>query len=407
MKKYLSFSKIFAFARLLRAKAFNKTVRFYVGDLRGFYRELDETGTRYLILRWDDEVPLDGQTYRYDIDHLVESGSLDRIAAIAARFPGRYKTDWYSQTGERGGAYYGMPYYTPWLASELLGSRVRNHRGLWIPAASQKLRSFLYHLVYHKGPASGLPIRASDSESRTFVAKRDYGAEALRLATSSGDELPTDLSLYGIYQWLKSEGWHMPEDALSRWPARSELIELIELDAQKRLASITQKSSGVHVFLLRSDVCDPQALQLAREMIAEYFVVLMEDHLSSGVSEDLVRKTRGGDWVERGFGCSRPWYYFIARVRIDVPPLKHNFSARKLRQRYPQIEHPNILVKRFIRERVTALPGVRKKATVLHATDNAFETAITLETILDADQQEEFLEHLLGSANFCNKAPAS
>ena len=375
--------------RLTRARLRHKTVRFYVGDLKRFYAELDQAGVRYLVLRWSDEVPLDGTAYPHDVDHLFENGALDRIAAIAARHPGPYQCDWYGETGERGGAYQGMPYYMPILAERLLATRVRNQRGVWCPAPREALYSYLYHLAYHKGLACGLPSGVP-GVGPSGNAKRDYAAEAVRLAALAGETLPQPLDLLAIDGWLQRRGWGMAADLLPRWPDRHQMIELIEEKSRADLQELIRRCRGLNVFIPRTDAHQDKALDAARELLGQYFELIEEGPLSAEAAERVVEQTRGGNWVEKGRGKVGPWHYFVGRLIDDGRMLQLDMSDEKLKKRYPEIEHRNILVKRNVRDLVSTFPGVRKDATVIHSTDNAFETATTLRAIYGS-QLESFL----------------
>lgn len=68
-------------------------------------------------------------------------------------------------------------------------------------------------------------------------------------------------------------------------------------------------------------------------------------------------------------------------------------SAEKIKRRYPHLENTDLLIKRRIRDLALKMPGVARDATVIHATDNAFETAETL-TALYGQELDQALARL-------------
>ena len=151
-------------ARFIAASLRNGTVRYYVGDLPGFYQALNAAGVAYVVLRWSEHVPMTlgaEQVKADDIDHLVADRDMRRVMSIAACHPGPVKTDYYSVGGRRGSSYKSLPYYMPKLAQRILDARTLDPRGFFRPSPRDEFFAFAYHLCYHKGLSSGLGRRAA------------------------------------------------------------------------------------------------------------------------------------------------------------------------------------------------------------------------------------------------------
>ena len=128
-----------------------------------------------MILRWDRETPItpqDENNYQYDVDHLISNDQAKKIGIIAARFPGKIKCDFYSVSGQSGSSYQGMPYYPPVKALSLLDHAILHEDGYFHLIGKHAFYSYAYHMCYHKGPRSGIPLESDPKEDQT-TASRD------------------------------------------------------------------------------------------------------------------------------------------------------------------------------------------------------------------------------------------
>ena len=373
--------------RLGKSRLRDGTVRFKVGDLSRFYGELDRQGIPHVILRWAEDLPLERQReagHAKDVDHLVGPGSLERIRDAASAFPGSVSLDFYAAHGERGGSYQGMPYYMPFLADRILARRVRGASGIWVPCAEDALLAFLYHLVYHKGARCGLPTGLGFPAEASPA--RDYAAEARRLAAVAGIALPEPLTLLACHDLLVARGWGMANDLLPRWPERHRVLEGIRETEVRRSESAIRGLAALTVFIIREDPIGAAGLDLARRLVGERFRILEEVPLAGEPQRRVMERTRGGNWIEKGWdGPNRPTLAFVCRNAPEPGPLPVPMSMEKVRRRYPHISTTDVLIKRRVRTEVARLAGIPTTANVLHATDNAFECLDTLRAVYGED----------------------
>ena len=385
--------------RLARAKHLHKTVRFKVGDLKRFYRSLNEAGISYVVLRWADEVPMaptGPDAFEHDIDHLIDRGCIDEIKTIASRLPGPAKCDFYSLSGERGSAYRKFPYLPPALAQQVLENRVVDPRVFYIPAPKDMLFAFAFHLVYHKGQRSGLPSGIDDI-STAPNAEREYQSELVRLAKLANVTLPDPLTLQSVHDLLRENEWNMPLDLMARWPDQQPILRALAAVETQRLSKLADQSHDINVFVLRSDISMQDSQMLVRKMIRDRFTILDDAPLSSAQVTRLARLTRGGNWYEKGRKEPvLPTQVIVCRNNKVPGPLPKGMSPEKVAARYPHLSSTDVLIKRDIRDAVNQLEGGPATRVILHATDNASEAAETLEA-LKGDQAVTYLEQLKAS----------
>ena len=369
--------------RLAKSRLKHKTVRFKVKDLRLFYKKLNAENIQYVVLRWFEEMPfssLEEQHYSKDIDHLIAAGNLGSVCRIASTQPGPISVDFYTDTGERGGAYLRMPYYMPCLAETILTRRVQLSTGAWIPCPDDALLSFLYHLIYHKGLKSGIPFGLNfPTESSPG---KDYLKEARRLADLAGIALPEPVNLLALHDFLKAHEWSMALDLMPRWQDQHTAIKAIYSLEKKQNDELLEYVQDITIFVVRQDPIGIEGLNLIRRRIEERFMILNDVILSPEAQKRLINRTRGGDWTNKGWtSVNKPTQAFICRSAGNSSALTLNMSAAKIKRRYPQITTTDVLIKRAIRIEVAQIAGLGKNCNVLHSTDNPLEALAALQAI--------------------------
>ncbi len=373
--------------RYLRAKSFKKTLRVRVSDFQAFTKALERQEVDLVVLRWAEYVPVtpaDVRVHNDDIDCLVDEIHIWTFIRTAARFPGTIKVDLYGVCGRRGTSYAGMPYYPPILAKELLRSKSRNARDFYVPNASLHCLSFAFHLVYHKGPQCGIPM---DKNEQAATTSKDYVAELRRLDVDG--RLPTEaFTLTDLHYLLKVAGWGMPLDLMVRWPPKNPLLSsLITLEKEK-LADLATRFEDLVVFVIREDADVPGGRELMFEMISRKFKIVLEHSLDDHSAISLMRCTRGGNWIEKGHSEPTPpveaWF---------CRPMKTEYTqvSKKLQRKYEHVENFDVLIKRDIRDTINQLGGGQRRRVVLHASDNAYETAQILKVLFDDSNLPEAL----------------
>lgn len=367
--------------RFTLAVARDQTLRLRISDAQGFYAALDEAGIPYVVLRWADEIPIrseDEATHRNDIDHLIAEGSLPKVLRLSMPFAGRLKCDFYTLRGDRGGGYLGMPYYMPEIARGILERRVQHPKGFNVPSPRDATLSFAYHLVYHKGARAGLATGLPDV-TPSANPSRNYLAELMRLAAAAALPLPEPLTLQALHEWLRQEGWAMPLDLMLRWPDKHAALKALTTLEKARLANLAERVRRMAVFVLRADADTADARRMALTELGGRFAILEQIELSADQQTRLMQQTRGGNWTEKTKDLPTPPTLAVVCRFADQPgPLPVAMSAEKIKRRYPHLENTDLLVKRRIRDLALKMPGVAQDATVIHATDNAFETAETM-----------------------------
>lgn len=377
--------------RFRAAKLRKGTVRYYCGNLPAFYTKLEAEGLRPLVLRWADDVPLtpeQEQKCPHDVDHLIADDTAARIGQIAAAFPGPVKCDFYSVSGQSGSAYKAYPYYPPVLALDLLDHAIKDSRGFWRPDPLHEYYAFAYHLCYHKGHRSGLAL-GYDTQADT-PASRDYASELRRLASLADQSPPDPLTLRSLHEALCAAGWNMPEDLVTRWPDQHEALRQLAKVNTSSLTDLAAIAKDLTVFVLRAD-CDTDALRdAARAQISTRFKILREVELTGPQVEAMMRKTRGGNWIEKYCKCPVPPTHAIICRNAQTPgPLPDGMTPDKMRARYPHVHHSDVLIKRDIRQALNQRIGAGANRVLLHATDNPEETVITLQAVYGAKTEPE------------------
>jgi hypothetical protein len=381
-----------SYARFLAAVVRRGTVRFYVGNPRGFYTALAADDIAYVVLRWSEDLPFGAaaeKTRTDDIDHLVADRDVRRVLKVAAKFPGRLKADFYSQGGASGSSYAGMPYYPPYVARQILDGRISDARGFSRPKPLHEFLAFAYHLVYHKGLASGIAL-GLPSAPEPHASKKDYAAELRRLAIVANVTLPEDLTLLELHKLLKIEGWAMPSDLMVRWTKPHPALLKILDDERSLIEAVISAAQGYTIFVLRED-CDSEDLQkIVLSMIAERFDILSLVRLDERSAGRIISTTRGGAWTEKYINrVVAPTVAIICKDAESPGPLPVNMSRKKIAKRYPHLDNTDVLIKRNIRASVNAAAPSPKNRAVIHATDNAFEAAQVLVALFGDRAVEE------------------
>ncbi|MDA8977302.1 hypothetical protein N9F58_02080 [Akkermansiaceae bacterium] len=392
--------------RYTAASARGGTVRYYCGNLQEFYKALYDEGINPVILRWDRETPItpqDENNYQYDVDHLISNDQAKKIGIIAGRFPGKIKCDFYSVSGQSGSSYQGMPYYPPVKALSLLDHAILHEDGYFHLIGKYAFYSYAYHMCYHKGPRSGIPLESDPKEDQT-TASRDYTAELIRLATLASIQLPDPISITSLDQLLRDHGWGMPYDLMIRWPDEHTYLKSLIHKRAKKMAKDSELAKHLTVFIIRSD-CEGQEMKnLVKKLVGERFSVLQDFPLTKDQQVALINHTRGGDWIEKYTrDLIHPVEALICQNRESPGPVPGGLSSQKLIKRYPHVEHTDVLIKRNIRKAVNTQLGHHQDRVVLHATDNAMESGETLRVLLG----EHWAKDLLGKSTNIIRTPTS
>ncbi|MCP4680808.1 MAG: hypothetical protein GY864_00565 [Desulfobacterales bacterium] len=359
--------------------------------MKKFFEALNEANMRYVVLRWFEEVPLESHvedSFSDDIDMLVDAFEIERLVKIAASFPGKIKCDIYSPSGRKGTTFKKMPYYPPVMADEILDNRELYNSAFYVPKSDVYFKSLSYHLVYHKGPLSGIPTGIGVPAGKN--PKRDYFGLIERLSHELEIDSSKPLSLFKLYEFLKQKYWSMPHDLLARWPVQNEWIQWLTQNEEMRLRKNASIFPTLIVFLLREDILENGLDKQAIELLEKKFDILHTEQLSEGQITRVMRSVRGGNWIEHKKTT-------IIEPRIAVicndPDPQPISSDDQILFKYPFIKNRNVLYKIEVREKLKSMLDNDTKLIAIHGSDNAQETQHYLLAVY-GDRYQEIVSNL-------------
>jgi len=363
--------------RYLRAKKRHKTLRVKVSDFAKFTRHLNTNNTPLVVLRWEDKVPItkqQGENYIEDIDCLIDENNIWGVIKSASLFPGKIKVDLYGLCGRNGTSYNSMPYYPPFISQRIYNSRVRHHNKFFVLNKQDHLLSFAYHIVYHKGKESGFPY--DNTKPINTLTDSKYFHELNKLDTKMIFSKDGTYNLLNIHQVLKKHDWSMPLDLMSRWQGNTETISKLKHLEETALLPLINEVQNLTIFVIRSDAIIGNSYQIIDSMIQEKFSILSKHELTNEQSDQLMKHTRGGNWLEkRNSTETKPIEIWLANSLHK----ERETPSTKQKRKYPHVENFDVLIKRNIRSAVNKLDN--KNRVVLHASDNAVETAIIISIV--------------------------
>jgi len=276
--------------RKRRKKAKRSPRRYIPKDVgvENFFRSLNKLGVQYVCLRWHEDLPRlkDGE----DIDLLVDDHDLPQIETLltGTRDEG-IPVDLYTVSGILGTDYCTVPYFLPALARFAL-EQPRLFNGLVkIPRPQSYFYTMCFHVVYHKGLASGLP-ETGESKSETS-ADHDYASALARLAQDANLPVP-EMNLSELDQVLATAGWKPSTDTLRKYSRRNNWLKS---EITRNAAKLDPIFDGLAVFFVRERAV-PWLDQIVRLLDQDGFELLERRHLSEHEIGHIASQIRGGNW---------------------------------------------------------------------------------------------------------------
>ena len=277
-----------------------------IGNIPGFFEQLNETEANYVVLRGFDRVPATQEdecrmlSDDGDIDILANAEDLLKLCRAVASHPGKIKLDLYSDRLVLGTDIHRVTYYPPPLCKEILENRIKDERGgFFRPDDLRYLYSFAYHLVYHKGLCTGLPSGFPEFSTPSGEVDCNGYVKILRdLASATGQKLPDDLNLLNLHLWLKQRGWNMPLDLLLHWPRKHQLLERLYKYERETLKSDLAGRKNLCVYLIREDGIKANAVDRILDELRTHYSILDIVSFKKEQQERVVRRTRGGNWTK-------------------------------------------------------------------------------------------------------------
>jgi len=265
----------------------------------------------------------------------------------------------------------------------LIKSRCRHPKGFYVPDPLNAFLSFAFHLVYHKGPACGVPTGCDMEASAS--PKRDYNKRIEELGTAVNADIEPPYSLFKLHLFLKRNLWNMPYDLLERWPANSQWHEFLLKYERGLLEPWAKRLPGLLVFFVRQDAANSESLNFIQKHLSEKFQIVRTQLLSDEQSQRVIRLVRGGNWNQGpDLELVRP---SVAIYAYDHNPVSMDNSDEQRKKSYPHVRNSNVFVKQHIRE---LLNGNSDNGEVygLHGSDNEFEAQHMLNAIYGSRADE-------------------
>jgi len=332
---------------------------------KGLAARLRQSGLRYAVLRWFEDLPAIAPGE--DLDILVADADLEAFRSLVATEPGTKPIDLYSASGIAGSDYRGTAYYAPKLAHRILEGAVEHPSGFLVPASLDHLHSLAYHAVYHKGPRAGLPSdRLGPGETNP---EHDYAAALGELAEANRVSFPS--SFEEIDRYLDSVDWRPPVDALRRLSISNPWIELLLHGGEPAPDDDSLGEAELAVFLLREaalSVIEPDDVVRILEQFA--FDILLTEPLEGEPRQRAAHSLRGGNWGRGPFPRSG------GEPAVLIAALHHSPREPEawLLQKFPHLTNAEVFyAKVAIRELVDTRVPESERFNALHSADSTQE----------------------------------
>jgi hypothetical protein len=336
----------------------------------GFIDRLRAAGAHFVVLRWYDELPQlpPGE----DLDILVLDKDVHLVEEVLAERPGTEPCDVYSVSGLPGTDFHSMAYLPPRLAQRTV-VRAELLRGRFpVPHAHDAFLGLAYHVAYHKGTASGLPIERGDAA--VTAVDHDYVSVLAKMAEDAGLDAPR--SLGEIDRLLHDQGVRPSRDTLRR------LAPVNPWAGALAAVSGGNAPRGLTVFFIRQAAVDAGAADDIVERIkAEGFTLLGCASLDASARERVGHAVRGGNWERGPYPISGGPPAFVV-VAVDVMPMAVD---ERTREEWPALDNARILVKHEIRDEFNEQRVADERCNIIHSSDNADEGADYLTCALPKD----------------------
>jgi len=320
-----------------------------------FLELLNQRNVEYVLLRTWEQLP--DFPHGEDINILVKDEHRTLINDLVVKYDSKgIKCDIYTVHGSNNGSRMDIPVFPYNLSQALMKTRVF-YNGAYVPSPFPYFASVAYHSIFHKGHHSGVP--GFGIEPTHFVY--DYSSALKKLASNLG--INVDMSVTGLYAWLKKEGFAPANDTLTKLiqncPELSILEEPLFCDA---------RGGELLVYIIRE--------QLFQDGLLEDFKKFLEDKYQFDIIDIRVLNSeeqkicssyiRGGKWDNGPFKYSGgiPAALIVA-FDYHPWPLGNNEQVKQ-----PRVTDKNSLEAKYVfRERVNHLL-LKGDYNGVHSADN-------------------------------------
>ena len=363
-------------------------IHIKIGNLPDFFRQLNEDGVKYVVLRWFERIPLTPDDERMfikhggDVDILADADDLLKVCRAVAAHPGKIKLDLFSNCLVLGTDIKRFTYFPSVLSNELLDSRIMGESGVFYrPDDRSYLYSLAYHIVYQKGLASGFPTGFDDLARGEKQSDRHDLEGALRtLADTVGEKLPDDFNLFQLHLWLKERGWNMPLDLLLRWPKQHPFLEHLYKYESAKLRQALGGRQNLCVYLLREDAIKAKATERIVEELRTHYRILDIVDFTPEQKNRVIRRTRGGNWTKRKkTRLFLPEKAVVCQSLVSFEPMDDAKVSSSLQEK----SNPDHQFKCEMRNKLSSeFPDA---ADFLHGSDNDIESMEYIQAIYGDD----------------------
>lgn len=328
-------------------------------------------GLNYVVLRASEMIEAD--RHHGDIDLLV---SQDGLRGLKERFQGEigtYPLDVYTDDGQEGHAYKGVPYFTLKLAKGILDSAIISEGGIRIAAPHWRFLSFCYHLLFHDKSRPAHPDTLELSENS--FTKPQYYQELTRLAKCANQPCPRTFD--ALENLLRSAGVLPSLDMIGFYSNKNAFLKNRYFDAAPMKA-------GLATFFVRDFGSGLEQVNEVRARLLEHFEILVEGPVNAANHARVICGVRGGNWLDNAApgGLAEPVYWFVCWDPSPRPP------CTRTRRKHPRVDNENIRLKDHLRRDLGGSIG-NKILRIIHSSDNSLEAVDHLETLGLLDDPEE------------------
>ncbi|MCL5777886.1 hypothetical protein M1105_12930 [Limibaculum sp. FT325] len=246
----------------------------------------------YVVLRWYEKLPeIDPGE---DIDILIADNDLPNVVSLLEGRRSKHQpVDLYSETGLDGTTFKDIPYYTPRIAKDILDRSVRWNGLCRVPNPRDAFLSLAYHVVYHKGLASNVPIKRGAQRTSYEYKDHDYVTILADKAAIAGISLkPAEINLEYLHDFLGKVDWRPPIDTLTKLAPHNAWLKAIISEEEDKLA---EHLTGLACFIVRDR--GVYLLPRIRETLEKYgYDILWEAPLSNADAKVVQSHVCGGVW---------------------------------------------------------------------------------------------------------------
>jgi hypothetical protein len=308
----------------------------------------------YAVLRWSEKI--EQETHEGDIDILIDHKAIDDFQYLLRQQIGTYPLDVYSDNGQEGYHYKGVPYFTRNLAKKILDSAQINNHNIRVADPHARFLSFCYHLTFHNKSERVTP-GTEFVDSNTYHSPHYY-QELERLSKLA--DVATPKSYSDIERILKESGVMPSLDLIGFYSRKNPFLK-------KRYFDCERYRVGLATFFIRDFGQGSEITMKIRACLVQSFEILEEGPINSENAENISREIRGGNWYDAAAPnhIALPIYWFVC---WDPSPIKLN---RKNRKKHPRMDNEKIRIKDQLRRDFAG--DLYKTLRLVHSSDNTLE----------------------------------